>query len=134
MSKRHVVLCLGEQLHGRLQALAKLESRHLTEQVIYLLEVMLAIAHRQRKIALSPEPIERSVANLGIKLVLTEELDEELFHFGASYGLTKQQIIRTFLWMGLSCRERIGHQDLVLRKEDFVELSLERFQVPARIQ
>jgi|GEM_PF-6268696 len=128
MAKKRYVLCLGQQLHNRLAAEAKLDSRHIREQALYLLEVMTAVAILFPGLRLTPEPQERISQNLGVRLEMSDWLDNQIFHMGASYGLTKQQVIRTLLWMGLEVHKKFAPKGQVLRKEDFVVLVSDKFR------
>lgn len=122
MAKERYVLCLGQQLHSRLHAEAELDSRHLREQVLYLLEVMTTVAIQFPELRLTPELKDTSSHNLGVRLEMSDWLDDQIFHMCGSYGLTKQQLLRTLLWMGLEAREKFAPKGQNLRKEDFVVL------------
>ncbi|MBI5530350.1 MAG: hypothetical protein HY918_02510 [Candidatus Doudnabacteria bacterium] len=113
-------LCIGQQLRLQLEKQAKLDGRHLQQQVLYLLEVMLAVAREIPSFRLKPERQERTEPGLAIKLCLTDWLNEQTFHLAGYYGLTQQQFMRTMLWMGLDWCERVCPKDQVLSKEDFL--------------
>lgn len=133
--KKRVTLCLGDQLYQHLKVLAGLENRHFQDQVVYLVEVMLAIAQWQPRFRLTPEPKETTSDHcVAVVMDFDGWLGKQISQFQESYGLSRQQVIRTLLWMGLNCREQVGQQDLVLRKEELVELALEHFQGPTHKQ
>ncbi len=127
-------LKLGQQLNLHLKQQAKLDSRHLSEQILYLLEVMIAVAKQSKNFRVKPEKQERIAQNLGAKCDLPEWLDLETFSLAGDYGLTQQQLIRALLWMGLELAEQLCPKGQTLRKEEFAGLILERIHQPALIQ
>ncbi len=127
-------LCLGRQLHSQLKQQAKLDSRHLSEQVLYLLEVMLSVAKQSNHFRIKPEMVEPTERNLSVKLDFQEGLDLTTFSLAGDYGLTQQQLIRTLLWMGLELAEQVCPKGQALRKEEFAGLVMEKLRQPALIQ
>ena len=127
-------LKLGQQLYLQLKQQAKLDSRHLSEQILYLLEVMIAVVKQSNNFRVNPEKQERMAANFGQKCDFSEWLDLETFSLAGDYGLTQQQLIRALLWMGLEFAEQLCPKGQTLRKEEFAGLILERIRQPALIQ
>jgi hypothetical protein len=132
--RRRYTVCLGQQLYDRLRAEAELNSRHLRAQVLYLLELMMAVANQVTGFRLKPEPQEQTVQNLGVKLEFLEELGDQIFHKAHSFGLNQQQFMRTLLWMGLDFTQRFGPPGQVQEKEELIRLVVEGLRPPPRIQ
>lgn len=124
MRKRYS-LGLGQQLHDLLVQQAHLDGRHVQDQVVYLVEVMLAIAKQEgSKFRLQPEHPEVQRPNLAIKLELRPELEDQLHKMSEDFGLRMQHFVRALLWMGLELEEKYAPKGQCLRKEDFVSLML----------
>ncbi len=120
--------CIGDRLCKSLRELAKLKGRHVQDQALYLVEVMAAVADKQPDFRLEPEVVERVNPNVGLKLEFSEWLDDKLFHMAGSYGLSKQQLVRALLWMGIRFYRELAPRGKILRKEEFVELVLEKYR------
>lgn len=118
--------CIGNRLYKELKGLAESKGRHVQDQALYLVEVMVAVAERQLGFRLEPEVAERVNPNKGLKLEISEWLDDKLFHMAGSYGLSKQQLVRVLLWMGMRLYRDLAPKGKILRKEEFVELVLEK--------
>lgn len=114
-------MVIGQQLRQRLFELATLEGRTLQGQALYLLEVMTVLVKRNPRFRLKPELQEPADPRLCFKVDCSEWLEEQLFHLGGSYGLRKQELIRTFLWMGMDYLEAFGKDQLV-GKEELISL------------
>ncbi|MEK9180606.1 MAG: hypothetical protein AAB871_00015 [Patescibacteria group bacterium] len=127
---KSLTVSLGQQLKGELKSLAQLEGRHVSEQTLYLLGAIASLALRFPALKLEPGPTDPIEAKLAFAIELSGELEDRLFHLACSYGLSRQELIRTFLWMGVRFRKRLAGQiqDPLIRQEVFVELILESLQ------
>ena len=131
--KKPYALCLGKQLDRLLHEMAELDGRHVKNEALFLVEVMVSVANQQPRFGLKTEPQDHRVPGLGIKLQFSEELDDQLFHLGGAYGLDKQQLVRVLLWMGVGFYQVLVSPGTVLRKEEFVGLILESIRQPTLI-
>ncbi len=120
-------LGFGKELHHLLAEMAEQSGRHLGEQSVFLLEVMLSVIERQPDFPLQTgNEIPSDVAHHQGKISCCPSLISKLGEVSRSYGISRQQIIRVLLFSGIKHLE--GHRKLA-QKEVLIEYILGHYNV-----
>ena len=115
-----VSIGLGKELYHLLTEEAKRSGRHLGEQVHFLLEIMFVVIDRQPDFPLcvAENEITVDVAHSQVKVICEPQLVSQIGDLSRSYGLSRQQLIRTLL---LTAFKHLGHHHGLARKEVLIE-------------
>lgn len=120
---------LSGQFLRELRGFAKLEGKSLREQVQYFLEVMLLVAKRQPSFSLTKEAKEEGVRLEGyLKVKVTRNLYDDLFHTAGGYGIKVPALVRVLLRMGLGYHKSLVPLNQMVTKEDFVGRIVKSYQ------
>ncbi|MFA5990677.1 MAG: hypothetical protein WC794_00315 [Candidatus Doudnabacteria bacterium] len=117
----------GKELHHLLAEMAEQSGRHLVEQTVFLLEVMLSVIERQPDFPLQAgNELNSDVAHHQGKIPCRPSLISKLGELSRSYGVSRQQLIRILLFSGIKHLE--GHHKLA-QKEVLIEYILGHYNV-----
>jgi len=124
----------SKQLEQELRKLARLGRRSFREAVVYFLEVMLALCVQRPSFRLEPSAEDETDCMSGqIKLPVSRELYDRLFHKAGEYGLKVPELVRLLLRMALSFHQKFVPGNQVVRKEDFLAVILESLDERTRL-
>lgn len=119
---------ISSSLARDLKLAAREDGREPHEEMIFLLWVMLAVCKQKTVIPLKPDYTDSSENLSGFaKVKLDAELSDSLFHLAAEYGLRVQELMRLFWASALDFRKRLGVQQRLIRKEEFVRMIVQEF-------